>query len=64
VLEGDARTNILFARLPAAMRARLTDAGFLFYGDRRAGAHEDAVRLVTSFATSPAAVDDFIATAV
>ena len=52
--------NILFPRLPARMVEGLLERGFAFYPDRRDGV---AVRLVCSFATTPAAVDAFIAAA-
>lgn len=52
--------NILFPKLPPRMVRGLGERGFLFYPDRRDGV---AVRLVCSFATTPAAVDAFLAAA-
>jgi threonine aldolase len=57
-LVGVPSANILFVRMPAAAREALLDQGFWFYADRRDPA---AIRLVTSFATTVAAVDAFIA---
>jgi threonine aldolase len=57
-LVGVPNANILFVRMPAAARQALLDEGFWFYPDRR---DPGAVRLVTSFATTVAAVDAFVA---
>ena len=51
------RANLLFVRFPGGVAQRLHDQGFAFHPDRRDPA---AHRLVTSFATSPDAVDTFI----
>jgi len=50
--------NLLFVRMPEAASRGLAERGFRFHADRR---DPRAVRLVTSFRTSPQAVDDFIA---
>ncbi|GAB4072929.1 low specificity L-threonine aldolase [Ancylobacter sonchi] len=59
VQEG-AEANILFCKLPDGMAAALLAAGFYFYADRWA---PNVVRLVTSFATTAAEVDLFVAAA-
>ena len=56
----DCDANILFCTLPQAVNDGLHAQGFHFYGDRWG---PGVVRLVTSFATNAADVDDFIATA-
>jgi threonine aldolase len=52
--------NILFCRMPASMIEGLLAEGFRFYHDRW---EPGVVRLVTSFATEPADVDDLLAAA-
>jgi threonine aldolase len=59
-LASPVRANMLFVRMPEAVRVGLLEAGFLFYPDRR---DPRAVRLVTSFATTPAAVDALLESA-
>jgi threonine aldolase len=51
------QANMFFARLPPPLGPALRAEGFRFYDDRRDPA---TVRLVTSFATTPQAVDTFI----
>jgi threonine aldolase len=53
--------NLLFVRLPAEVARGLLERGFRFYPDRR---DARAVRLVTSFRTSPEAVDAFVTAAI
>jgi threonine aldolase len=55
-----ARTNILFATLPARIEAGLRERGFDFYGDRWG---PGVVRLVTSFGTTSGMVDGMLAAA-
>jgi len=70
-LAWDCDANEVFAVLPAPVDARLRAAGARYYewGSRGAagapdlGAGEVLVRLVTSFATDPAEIDRFLATA-
>jgi threonine aldolase len=64
----DIEANEVFAVLPKAMIPRLRQEGALFYeypraslaADRRAGPDAELVRLVTSFATMPEEVEQFI----
>jgi threonine aldolase len=56
-LAGAPCANILFVRMPEPVRRALLERGFWFYPDRR---DPRAVRLVTSFATTPEAVDAFV----
>ncbi|RVU30998.1 threonine aldolase family protein [Neptunomonas marina] len=53
-------SNIIFCRMPTKMIAALQQQGFQFYHDRWG---DGIVRLVTSFATTQAQVDTFIAAA-
>jgi threonine aldolase len=55
-----ARTNILFATLPARLEAGLRERGFDFYGDRWG---PGVVRLVTSFGTTAGMVDGMLSAA-
>lgn len=55
---GEAQSNIVFCRLPAAMIEELLKAGFSFYHDRW---EPGVVRFVTSFATTAADVDNLLA---
>ncbi len=55
-----ADANILFCRLPNAVLQGLLDEGFSFYHGRW---EPGVVRLVTSFATTPADVDDLLGVA-
>ncbi|MBS7544427.1 threonine aldolase family protein [Ancylobacter oerskovii] len=55
-----AEANILFCKLPDGLATALLEAGFYFYADRWA---PSVVRLVTSFATTTAEVDLFVAAA-
>jgi threonine aldolase len=57
---GVAEANILFCQLPQPMIEGLLAQGFRFYHDRWG---QGVVRLVTSFATTVADVDHFIAAA-
>lgn len=59
-LLGTRDANILFCKLPAEMRKRLQNEGFIFYSDAWG---PDVVRLVTSFVTAPEAVEAFLETA-
>jgi threonine aldolase len=59
-LAAPAQTNILFVKLPTHLEVGLRERGFDFYGDRWG---PGIVRLVTSFGTSPAMVDSFLAAA-
>ncbi len=59
-LAAPARTNILFAKLPAGLADGLRERGFDFYGDRWG---PGVVRLVTSFGTTPDMVDGLLAAA-
>lgn len=59
-LAAPARTNILFATLPAHLDAGLRGRGFDFYGDRWG---PGVVRLVTSFGTTAEMVDALLAAA-
>lgn len=62
-LAWDSEANEVFAILPKATIARLREAGAAFHEwpAEGVGADEDCVRLVTSFATTEAAVDQFLA---
>src|SRR5690606_18928605 len=57
------QANEIFPIMPATMKTRLEAAGFAFYEwpTEEAGAGEIGLRLVTSFATDPAHVEQFIA---
>jgi threonine aldolase len=59
-LTGSPAANILFVRMPARVSRALLEEGFWFYPDRR---DPQVVRLVTSFATTPEAVDELISAA-
>ena len=59
-LDGAPQTNILFCRMPAKIIDGLLAQGFRFYYDRW---EPGVVRLVTSFATEQADVDDLLAVA-
>ena len=54
---GEPQANILFCRLPSEVIERLVAEGFMFYRDRWG---PGVVRLVTSFATTPADVDHLL----